>query len=807
MPGMCDGLRVIEVSQGMAGELAGMILADAGAEVVKVEPPSGDRTRAHPAWIMWNRGKKSVVLDLKTADGRAAVRDLTATTDLFITAVGTGAESRLGIDYETLSKVNAGLVHCSITGFGPIKQWSHLKGWDAVVNAKTGRARAFDKQVQKEGPSFAALPAASYGAAMYAIIGGMAALHVRGRTGRGQKVETSLAQAVLAYDWFWLQWQMDRKPGQLARPPGGSPTAQYFVGRTKDGKWIQCANAMSHLFVNFLLALDLGDLLGEERYANVPQIPAGPDLEELYEKLHARMQEKTADEWMDLFVNQYDVAAEPFMTAQDAFEHPQILHNQNWIELFDPAVGRTRQLGPLVKCSETPMAPQGPAPTLGEHTDDLLGATKASTSKAPANGAAMPRYPLEGLKVVEFATFFAGPFGTAILADLGAEVIKFESLDGDTFRRFAGVSSKAMQGKKSIAVDMKKPEGREIAYEYIKQADLLMHNFRPGVPERLGIDYETCQKLNPRLVYLYAGSYGSSGPMAHRAAMHPIPGAICGGAMHQAGRGVPPDPDAPMSYPEIREMSSRLFQANEGNPDVTSALAVAAALSMGLRSRERTGKGQYLETTMIGSCLYAESDDFIQYEGKPERRIPDGDLNGVHALYRSYRAADGWVFLACLTEREWAGLCEGLGRADLAGDARFASSDARLAHDEELIAELAAVFDSRSANAWESLLAEYGVACAEVFNGDQPAFANEQPILREAGLWAKTHHPSLDDYYRFGPYVRFSEMENRLAPTIYVGEHTHELLRRIGYSDEKIRELTEAKVVTSSARMADPDAD
>ena len=808
MPGMCDGLRVIEVSQGMAGGLAGMILADAGAEVIKVEPPSGDRTRAQPAWIMWNRGKKSVVLDLKTSEGRAGVRDLAATADLLIAAVHTGAAGRLGIDYETLSQANPGLVHCSITGFGPIKRWSHIKGWDAVVNAKTGRARAFDKQVQKDGPAFAAIPAASYGAAMYAITGSMAALHARERTGRGQKVETSLAQAILAYDWMWLQWQMDRKPNQPTRPPGGSPTAQYFVGRTKDGKWIQCANAMSHLFVNFLLALDLGDLLGEERYANVPQIPAGPDLEELYEKLHERMQTKTADEWMDLFINQYDVAAEPFMTAQDAFDHPQITHNGNWIEVTDPAVGKTRQLGPLVKCSETPMGPQGPAPALGEHTAALLSAAKAAGTKAAAvNGASSPRYPLQGLKVVEFATFFAGPFGTAILADLGAEVIKFESLDGDTFRRFAAGAAKAMQGKKSMAVDLKKPEGREIAYEYIKRADLLMHNFRPGVPERLGIDYETCRNLNPGLVYLYAASYGSSGPMAHRAAMHPIPGAICGGALHQAGRGVPPDPDTPMSYPELREMSSRLFQANEGNPDVTSALAVAAALSMGLRSRERTGKGQYLETTMVGSCLYAESEDFIQYEGKPERRLPDRDLNGIHALYRSYRAADGWVFLACVTEREWAGLCEGLGRADLAGDARFSSPDTRLEHDDDLAAELAGIFVSRPANAWESLLAEHGVACAEVFDGDLPTFANEQPVLKEAGLWVKTSHPSLDDYNRFGPYVRFSEMENRIAPTIFVGEHTHELMRAIGYSDEKIRELTEAKVVTSSTRMADPDAD
>lgn len=806
MSGMCAGLRVVEVSQGMAGGLAGMILADAGAEVIKVEPPPGDRARNHPAWIMWNRGKKSIALDLKTQPGQAAIRDLTVNTDVLLTTVRPGAEERLGIDYPTLAKVNPALIYTSITGFGPIKKWSHIKGWDPIINAKMGRSQAFAKQVPGEEPPFAAVPGASYGAAMYAIIGSMAALRVRDQTGLGQKVETSLAQAILAYDWFWLQWQMDRKQGQLSRPPGGSPTAQYFVGRTKDGKWIQCANAMSHLFVNFILALDLGDILGEERYANVPQIPAGPDLEELYEKLHARMQTKTAAEWMDLFTDKFDVAAEPFRTAQESFEHPQIIHNQNWLELDDPTVGKTRQLGPLVKCSETPMAPQGPAPSLGQHTKELLEDAKKNKPPHSPNGKPLPRYPLEGITVVEFATFFAGPFGTAILADLGAEVIKFESLDGDTFRRFAGGAAKPLQGKKSIALDMKRPEGREIAYEYIKKADLLMHNFRPGVPERLGIDYETCQKLNPKLIYLYAGSYGASGPMAHRAAMHPIPGAICGGAMHQAGRGVPPAPDVPMTYPEIREMSSRLFQANEGNPDVTSALAVGAALAMGLQARERTGKGQYLETTMIGSCLYAESDDFIQYANKPARRLPDSNLNGLHAIYRSYKAIGGWIFLACVTETEWSGLCQALERKDLARDPRFTTKEKRLVHDDELTDELAAIFITETAATWESHLAKYSVACAEFFDGDLPTFANTKPVLFESGMWTKTNHASLDDYYRIGPYINFSDTENRLGSTTFVGEHTNELLQRIGYSDGKIRELTEAKIVTSSERMADPDA-
>ncbi|MCH7554040.1 MAG: CoA transferase, partial [Chloroflexi bacterium] len=674
MTSICEGLTILDASSGMAGGLATMVLADAGAEVIKIEPPTGDPSRGQPAFIMWNRGKKSVVLDLKTPQGQGHLLDLAKTADGIVVNAMPGKASRLGLDYERLARANPGLVYCSISGFGPLKEFAHLKGYDAVVNAKTGRVHAFDKQMEKDGPRYAAVMCGTFGAAMYAVTGTLAALYVRNKTGKGQKVETSILQGLFPYDWEWLGWQLAKRPNQPEGFQRGSPTPQYFVGRTKDGKWLQCANSMSHLFVNFLVGMGLTDLLTEERYQGLPNIPAGPDMEELYLKLHERMQTKTAEEWLDIFVHEFDVACEPMRTAQEAFDHPQVIHNGNWIELDDPTVGATKQLGPLVHCSETPLAPQGPAPALGQHTAEVLASVGQRTAKVLKNGASMPRYPLEGVTIVEFATWFAAPFGTAMLADLGANVIKVESIDGDSFRRWGPMASKPLQGKRSIAIDLKKGEGQKLAHELIKRADILMHNFRPGVTSRLGIDYETCKQINPRLVYLYAGSYGSTGPMSHRPAMHPIPGAICGGALYQAGQGQPPPPDRVMTYEELRATSSVLFQANEGNPDVSSAIGVGTALMLGLYAREKTGKGQYMETTMIGSCLYAEADDFIQYEGKPERSMPDGHLNGLHALYRFYKASDDWVFLACTTQREWADFCEAVGRQDLARDSRFASN-------------------------------------------------------------------------------------------------------------------------------------
>ena len=808
MAKLCAGLTVLDLTQGMAGALATMVLADGGAEVLKIEPPSGDWARSHPAFIMWHRGKKSVVLDLKSPQGQANLRELAARADVLLTNAMPGVAKRLGLDYESLAKVSPGLVYCSITGFGPLKKFAHLKGYDAIVNTKTGRNGIFSKQIEKDGPTHAALMCGTFGAAMHAVQGAMAALRVRDRTGRGQKVETSLAQALIAYDWNWLARQLSQRPepSPLVRGARGSPTAQYFVGRTKDGRWLQMANAMSHLMVNFMVAIGLGDVYDEPRYQSLPNISPGPDLEELYTKIHARMGEKTADEWMEIFSHQFDVACEPFYTTQKAFEHPQVLHNGNFIEVDDPTVGRTRQLGPLVKCSETPMAPQGPAPLLGQHTQEVLASIPGRKVVGHASGKPMPKHPLEGVTVVDFATWYAAPFGTAVLADMGARVIKVESLEGDTFRPSGSTAVKPIQGKESLAVDLKKPEGREIVYEYLKKADLLLHNFRPGVPQRLGIDYETVYTLNPNIVYLYAGSYGSTGPSSHRAAMHPIPGAVCGGALYQAGRDMPPPPEASMTYEELRATSSSLYLANEGNPDCSSSLAVATALLMGLYAKEKLGRGQYMETTMIGSCLYANADDAIQYEGKPDRILPDGQLNGLHALYRFYKAKEGWAFLACVKEKEWHAFCEAVGRADLAADPRYASRDTRLAHDEDLARDVQAIMEQRTASEWEWFLAEHGVACAESRPGDHSEYANVEPAMRDAGLWVDVEHPSMGRYQRFGAAINFSAGESRLGPVSYVGEHTPALLRELGYSEEAIQDLKARRVVTWTTWVAGPEA-
>ena len=773
----CEGLVVLDLSQGMAGGLATMVLADAGAQVIKVEPPEGDWARSHPAFVMWGRGKKSCVLDLKTAQGVSDLKALAGGADVLVTSWTPGTAERLGIGYEALKAINPGLIACAISGFGPLKEYGHLKGYEGIVSAKSGRFHAFDGQIEKDGPIYAAVNCGSFGAAMYALQGIVGALLVRDRTGHGQAVHTSILQGLTAYDWHWLTWQMQER-GTFKPFVRGAPTPQYYVGQCKDGRWIQLANSMSHLVVNFVIGIGAGEVLDDPRFEGLPNIATGEVMEELYKIWHARMQEKTLEEWIRVFTKEVDVGGEPFLTSQQALDHPQALHNGNVIELDDPAVGKTRQIGPLITFTETPMAPQGPAPALGQHTQEVLGAAKKARPRPRKPSAKpWPKYPLEGVTVVEFASWFAAPYGPAILADMGARVIKVEPPDGDPWRASGPMGVRTIQGKESIAIDLRKPEGQELAHRIVRKADILMHNYRPGVPESLGIDYAKLSKINPRLVYLYSGGYGSTGPSSHRPAFHPVPGAICGGALYQAGRGTPPPPETKLAYPEVRRIAGSLFRANEGNPDCTSAVTVATAMLMGLYARERTGKGQYMETSMLCANLYANSDDCLSYEGKPERLLPDPQLNGLHALYRSYRAKEGWVFLACVTRKEWEALCRALQREGWLRDPRYADRAARLQHDAELASELETVFPRRPALEWESYLSSKDVGCAVVNPSPFQHFANTEKAMKASGMWVPVEHPLFDKYWRYGPGVTFSDSASRLGPTAFIGQHTRPILR------------------------------
>ena len=815
MAGPCSGLMVLDFSWGMPGALATAVLADFGAEVIKVEAPTGDTSRSHPSWLAWNRGKKSIVLDLETVEGRERAVALAQRVDVLLESFRPGETQRLGIDYDTLFRINPRLVYCSITGFGQKGRFRNLKDYEGVIAAKSGRMSAFNGQLDRPGPIFPAVQTATWAASQGAVRGILATLRIRDQMGRGQWIQTSMIQGTFPFsgprptNTFFNRKDPARFP--LVSPgPQSLPTLEYLPARTKDGRWIQHANNRQgpRLLPAHLRAIGLGWALEDERFKNLSGM-TDENREILRELMLEQLQEKTLDEWMDIYVKDGNIAAEPYVYTVDGMKHEQFVHNGHVVEINDPRVGPMRVVGLLADLTDTPGEVGGPSPDLGQHTEEVLGGlaerepvSVAGASNGQGNGHT-PRYPLEGITMLDISTVIQGPYAAVMIADLGARVIKIDATPERGGGRPMGGggalninSIRTYSGKECIQVDLQTDEGKEFIHKLIAKADVLLHNFRPGVPERLSVDYETCKRINPRLVHVYSGAYGATGPHNRRPGAHPVPGALFGGALRQSGRDMPPPTYQPMNMDEIKNVSRRMMRANEGNPDPNTSQAVATAIMLGLLARERTGQGQAIQDTMMCANAWANHNEAYDYVGRPPYAIADAECYGLHALYRLYEAKDGWVFLACLFEEEWAKFCQTVGRSDLLGDPRFTGA-ARQTHDHELISLLSDLFATRTATEWEDLLTAQDVSCVKVTEIDKEDFILDDPHSKDNDLVVETEDesPRYGKYLRLGGIVHFSEMTGRFRVAPYPGEHTQAIMQEVGYSDEQIAIMYADRIV------------
>ena len=316
---------------------------------------------------------------------------------------------------------------------------------------------------------------------------------------------------------------------------------------------------------------------------------------------------------------------------------------------------------------------------------------------------------------------------------------------------------------------MKSPEGRKIVHELIARADVFVLGFRPGVAERLGIDYDTLSKINPKLVYVHAAGYGAQGPYSHRPVYASTALALAGNLPRHAGFWMDPELSADFSVVELPERD-RATAARPGRRRLECRASGVQPRSMfGLFHQRRTGEGQFLSTSMIGGNVYSYSDDAVTYDGKPPIALSDPEQYGLNALYRLYRTGDGWIFLAATNDKERAALEGSLGLDLPDGD------DARAA-------VLAEVFADRKADEVEIELTDAGVGCATVFPDGHPAFIATDEAILAAGLAVDIEHPLFGTIRRHGLPALLSETPGRIAPGSLRGQHTESILRELGYS-------------------------
>ena len=806
MPSPLQDVRVVDLGSGAVAAIATMVLADFGADVIAVEAPGGDPVRRGAAWPMWLRGKRSLALDLELESARARLDPLLDGADVVVVSGSPGRAAALGVDYETLAERNPGLVHCSITPWGPLGPYAHYPGQEFLVAAKAGRMTAFTGLRPREGPAFAAVPVATHAASQGAVQGIVAALIAREKTGRGARVDTSLLQALMPYDLLqlYLAQLAEREPEHFTDLPvigGGMPTLNYHPVMAGDGRWIQLGNLLEHLFYSFLDATGLlPELIADERFQGPPETWERDAVEEARDRILTRMQERTADEWMEIFRAHGNVAAEAFASPQQALHHPDLVANGDIAVHEHPTLGPVRQIGTIARLSETPGQAGGPAPAVGQQGAEV-GFGRARRPALRSGEEAPTGRPLAGVTILELSTIIATPLATAMLADLGARVIKVEPVGGDPYRRMGigpmiGVmAAKTNAGKESICIDLKSEPGRAIVRDLIPLADALVHNYRPGVPERLGSGWERARELRPDLVWVSANGYGPDSPSAGRPSAHPVPGAAMGGALHQAGAGMPPKACA--SLAELREVSRQLMRANEANPDPSTSAVIASATLLALLARQRFGRGQQVFVNMLVANAYANGDDFLAYAGKPPRATVDAELFGVGACRRLYPAREGWIFLEVPSDDDWAALCAAVARPDLARDPRFANATARREHDDALAQALAALFRGRDADSWEDLLAPVGVGCVRADAVTPGQFLARSEHVHQNGFAPRARHPRFGDLRRWGPLVTCDGGAERYGPGVLAGEHTDEILAELGRSPEEIERLRSEDVVWS----------
>jgi crotonobetainyl-CoA:carnitine CoA-transferase CaiB-like acyl-CoA transferase len=811
MSAILTGLKVLDLSWGVSGPMAAMVLADHGADVVKIEPPGGDpfrdRGRSRLGYKTWQRGKRSAIFDLKNAGDLALFEALAAQADILIESYAAGVTKRLGVGYETLSSLNPRLIYVTIDAYGEASA-KDRPGYDLLVAARMGlhwehlgwpegqihhAARAPDPYPElevpfewrqgppREGPIVLGVPTVSLGAAYSALAALSAALFAREKTGRGQHVRTSLMHgAVAAAHSPWQRAESPDSPGFATWVMSSKSPKGHF--ECKDGRWI-------HNWVpnpRFVLSASEGETLNATPDLSVHSDPnrVGTGLEEIvvvgyYHPLMAEGVKKfDCDAWVAAGAIA-DIPLQEARSPETALTDPLLLADGCVRQIDDPELGPVRQIGTLINFEKTPAQPGGPAPSAGQHTDEVRAeaARLSPPLQQPHTPSKRLASPLEGVRVLDLGLAIAGPFGTQVLGDLGADVLKINAFHDSYFHR-NHLSFVCNRNKRSVCIDLKSPEGRDVFLDLVRTADVVHHNMRYDAARRLGVDYETLKAVKPDLIYCHSRGH-ERGPRLSLPGNEQT-GACLAGVEYEDG---------------AMAAGGKPLWALTTFGDTGAGFLSAVGVMHALYHRARTGEGQFLDTAIVNAQLLNCSHALARPDGRGfERPRLDRMQYGFSALYGLYQTKDRWIAVAATTEAEWAALKAAL-EASALDDPRFATASLRAANDAALREALETIFRRETARTWAERMDGAKAPC-EISDETMSQRAQDDPELNRLGLIAHYDHPLVGKFDQVGLYFHLSETPGVLARApLVVGDGTREALAELGYSPERIDALIATRAV------------
>ncbi|MGH3210386.1 MAG: CaiB/BaiF CoA transferase family protein [Trebonia sp.] len=745
LPGPLAGLRVIDFGQYVAGPLTAVLLADQGADVIHVDPPGGPRCPGVED-AFFNRGKRRAILDLKLPDELAAARRLAASADVVIENFRPGVLARLGLDLDAIRRVSPALITCSLPGFGAGDPRAAVRGYEGVIAAATAncRPRAGEEPPgwDWERPTYSALPLASCFAAYLAATSIVMALIARRRTGRGQRVEVPLFDAMftlIGHSGAYAEESGPRPP----RPIHGRGAGAF---RCLDGRYVQFDTSSARHLSWFARA---AGLLG--RFGTDLLDLAGNASPEVNERLHARLREefltRTAAEWEELG-NAAGAAIGFIRTPAEWIGTEQARRSHAVTRVTDPELGDIWCAGVPVVLSEFPEPRPRPRRLAGADTAAVLAelaraprqAGPAGGDPGPAQAAPEPglAQPLSGIRVLDLGLALSGPTCGRILAEFGADVVKISRPD-------AGVAGYLNRGKQSLLLDLAALAGQEVYWRLVDRADVVLENFSPGTAGRLAIGYEEVRARRPEAVYTSISCYGPGGPWTH-------------------WRGWERQGQAVTGIMERTGLPSVLGPYNI--VDIGTGILGAFATALALYHRFSTGRGQLARASLAQTATYHQAAFTFDFPGY----VPTGPRGyfalGASPLQRYYRAADKWFFLAARPQ-DVAALAAVTGAPEVATSAGLA-----------LAQSLSAAFATASAADQVARLAGAGIAAHAVV---PVAELMTDAVVRDRGLSVTQEVAGAGNCTMPGVSARLSDTPALVGhPPRRPGEDARQVLASVG---------------------------
>lgn len=770
---MLSGLRVLDASTEVAGPYATKLLADAGAEVVKVETPEGDPLRRWTAaGVALADGEDSALFRFLNTSKRSVVgeaRELAAGADVLV--------GNQGLDLHRLRRDHPHLVVVSITPFGLTGPWADRPATEFTLQAacgSTGSRGRRDRPPLAVGGRFG-----EFLAGVDAAVAAVAAWRAGRATGTGDHVDVSVLEAMAlgmnTYAPLFAELYGVAAPEEPAFRHIDHPS----VEPTADG-WVGFATIANQQFRDFLVLIERADLLDDAALVDINVRTKRA------EEFEAAVQAWTTRHPTGEIIrraSELRVPVAPIGDGATVVDHEQFVARGVFV---DGPHGRQPRVP--YRLGDHPGTTFGPAPGLGEHTGTV------AWEPRPAPGPdATPGLALAGVRIVDLTCFWAGPSASVTLAALGADVVKVEAVqrpDGmrftstrppteDQWWEWAPVFCGTNAGKRGITLDLGQADGREVLLRLLARADALLENFSPRVVEQFGLDWPTVHAANPRAVMVRMPGFGLDGPWRDRTGYAPTMEQLTGLAWITGW------PDRPPIVPR-------------GPCDPLAGQHAAFALLVALEERDRTGEGLLVEVPMVEAALAAAAGPVVEAQAYGIVQHRDGNRGPVAAPQGVYACAERerWVALAVTGDEEWAALCAVLGRPDLATDADLADHPGRRAGQDRLDALLTEWAARQPVADAVAALVAAGVPGAEVV---APGAVDRNPQLVDRGFFEPmeravvgTHHvPSLP--FRFASR---GEAPWHRTPAPLIGEHNDEVLGgELGLGAEALERLRNTSVI------------